>query len=120
MQEELTTNDNDYHQFIQKGGEIIDDAELGAKFCNTVDEQMNEISRRTDHLHSVLGELETSLSSLRDMSVGFQASLAEVDAIVQSLKERIDALPSPVGFHLEWVREQSCNVKVGDGLLRFG
>ena len=111
LEEEMTSQQPQYEQFLETGHAILDKTEHGSSDATRITTQLDAINHGWDKLHTKLGEREAALTDALDTSTKYYEVLQDLSEWLPTAADRLDTMP-PVSTQPEIIEEQKRDLEV--------
>ena len=111
LQEEMTSQQPHYEQFIQCGLAILEKCDHESSEAQSINQQLDNINQSWDKLAKKLGQREAALKDTLDLSRQYYDVLQGLTDWTAEFGDKIDHLP-PVGNQAEEIEQQKEKLKV--------
>lgn len=111
LQEEMTSFQPAYENFIQSGLSVLDRSDLNSPDADHVNREIESINKGWDKLQERLGEREATLHDVLDRSTKYYDVLQKISDWMPDVTERLESMPQ-VRTQPETIAEQWQQLKV--------
>ena len=109
--EELDKKQEEYQRFLESGHKILERSDPDSPEAEGINEQIDHINRVWDNIERKLGERESHLKDMLQMSSQFSDQLKHMSEWLPEMTERLERLP-PVSTQPEIIADQREQLKV--------
>ena len=111
LEEEMTSQQPQYEQFLETGHAILDKTEHGSPDATRITTQLDAINHGWDKLHTKLGEREAALTDALDTSTKYYEVLQDLSEWLPTAADRLETMP-PMSTQPEIIEEQKRDLEV--------
>ena len=111
LQDEMTSQQQQYENFIQSGLAILDKSDPESPDADTINKQIETINKAWDKLHNKLGERESNLKDMLGLSTKYYENLQQLSEWIPEVGVKLEMMPA-VSAQPEVIASQRDALKV--------